>query len=1299
LAQQNIKRRRMQSSSNNTTTRASVRLSRISFKNILPKSKLTKAKKRSSQQVQQQQLEEHRQHQQLIRTHRRHESAQEVDEITDSSSIAEYLNESLSPCSSQLALKSVSDYHNLAECYKEALRVVFLPISSQFVGNLENSEEYAYVGLRLVQTIRKAFHSLCTQFDQVWNLLHMEAFPSDHRDTPFDHAIYNLLLTKQLISDASYEYFSKDNFTNEKEFQQWRKLETEFIDQLVEKAKLVRLQSFLLRTKIDSISIRLDNKNKDFTGRQDVFCKVRASDQAAALLTSKLFKCTVSKDESIRITIHDVEGTIDFKHQNQDLVLHFYRKNMVNSERFGEARIPLKDFIHHLLPSNCAWAVQPFESEYPITYSTKNGPPSNRNIGKAFLTLTFQMEQYPSQDIAKMEQIVEKRKRRTTNYHGLLDILVHQLIESNSIDKDKDRKEVLDFNQQWIIQEFCSQHGISEVYKRLSIMREMVQNNELLLMCIEQFKESIDFVHCNIKQRIYITTQHEIRLLALIKKELAVKLEAVISKFMTLQKKKRKVLKVLIELLQYVLTSDGSMTKEQFGKHLSTIIATAVEYHFDCVRDSVLLDMNIKEITPAAIAKLTNAARLKIEEIFEFSLSIPAYCKYETTAVKVFVDRLRTEFNQVEQNVGFTGYQMLLYCQATQEFNEEIYNNFSKKELSKANIQLIDALALGEKYADKYMVELKELLMGQMKRSVQLDKWKRINDEVLHSSSVVDIFTSATQTLDFIHHIDFMQEELLANFAKTVGEVIVEYAKIVQELCLKDVMKMVEPVERDTQSSQDSSPVPRSSLSFVLNLKQFAPATLTKNYDPTEETISISTEYVVKLNDIEAARAQYKEIIQALTRDPEMSNDASVVQDDHSNADENTDTDTDSDTSDSEDEAENTQSIENTPAYLQTTLASMTVVAHDLDTLIVGQFRPFVKNILGAIVDQLNNTVKKNDMKLSNEEIKQRFGTWAMNYFKDQFLEFILSPNLATLSENIYESGFSSILEQLFTLIMSEFANMLIPAYSLSTTNQEGLNKVQLLVMKVLIKQCEEYFYGDGEGLSKPAILRGKKFLDQVFQLFELDTQRLISLYSQFHTMQDTSKYAIKGYHILAVLNERSPWDKEAKQFYNIHKKEAIELYLMQEFCISESATNSEILMVHSSYNGHLMKGKYYLLTNYLLWIPNLSLIKRKDNQFCQNRTAVDRYSGKFKVYLGDITQVEPRNSLVKRKIVLHLNGHAPLKVYFRRSKKRDRLLNALLDQCKKQNYCAQKKDTTRKRGISLNPWKRTSGSSHHTDV
>lgn len=1032
---------------------------------------------------------------------------------------------------------------NVNQCFETSVQVIYSPIASQLTDEVVNMDDYAYIGMKLSNTIRGAFPDVpCKQFESTWNNCFQTSFPDSESKKPVDYALLNLAVREKMVNDGKYRHFSKSNFNSKDEYKKWKQKELQMIAFLRERALSNRKHPFLFRINIESMQLMLDTERKDLAFKQEVFFKVRTSEEPdKELCSTPIGRVSRTKKGQLTLKVQSSNLPIlDFTSEDRHIVIHVYRRGVLGNERFGEIQIPIQPLLQYFVPENCSWAIQPFSADYIVYHNEKNKPSTTVRIGTLFVSFYMQLHRAPpimtttssSSSLSTLESSStsnESTKRKysqrqlekyaDTDYYLLFDILLHQFIQSNvGNELQRDDARLLNFYQTWIIEEYSNQHGISEVYKRISMLREIVSQNDLLLKFIQEFKDSFDFVVSNIKEKFVCTTKYECDLLKVLKQDLTEKLEAVIFKFLSeFDTGRSRVLKVAVDILEYISLKDDTMSKSDFSQRFEDIMIRALRKNYGSMLDNIHENT---ETEAQALIETVESVKEALYDILYYSDAVPSYCKWELRALKIFLNELNNDFDSLLQRKALSGYWILMYCQKMDELNDEIRENFDKQELKKEKIELFSVKENAEKYENVYVKELAETLKTYMTRSIALEKWERCNEEVLHSHSVVDFFTSAFQTLEYISNADFVTESLLDKYSLVVGESITSYAKQLEQLCQKEVSNLAETNLPYQQEHGKDTPVPKKKKRNIFKLRFKTTFLQSTHEHDVVDMMYVTPEFVVKLNNIEATKVQFQDWVKTLMEEKSLFRDTDIdsrVVDD----------DEDSD-ADEQSESNMDESIKN----MKSVISTLSKILKNLQVLIVRQFQPFVRPAINKVLRMSREGIKKSHVKLPEAELRSIYGRQAQKLLNDLLLESVLTPNLAILSENIYEGAFTKILTGIYKEIMDECVQILAPPSAVHKKCSNCIDSAQEVILRHLVEHIDHYFYGDGEGLSHKTLNRNKRFFLQVFQLYSMDTERLINLCEKLKGVSSTHPDSITYDHVMAVISGRYYTDKVAKKYF-----------------------------------------------------------------------------------------------------------------------------------------------------------------------
>lgn len=964
----------------------------------------------------------------------------------------------------------------------------------------------------------------------------------------------------------------------------------------------------------------------------------------------------------------------DITNKECDIILNLFKKGNVvkNMRKYGEVRLSLPYLIQLMHPKHSSWGCHVYETNFDVMeYSSKSQSNIQNKIGEMNVTLNMRMQMFPR---IRSDHIAV-RGDQAPSFHFLFDIIIDKFIDYNMQHRhSRNRFELLTFHQKWLIEEYCNHHGISEIYRKLSLMRLIVRKTDILLLSVNEFRQSIDFVINGVKSKTVIASRKELDMLVGIKDELVKKIEFILAQFITLlDGGSRHVLEVLVELLEYMQTKNDieeeSMTPQEFAGYLESLVSRAVDQDYRSLRKEQIemCEEDQENICAASLIKLIQLMSGRIEYIIYYSSVIPEYLKFTSTAIRFYYDRIAEDYETVFKLSGFSGYQMLFFCRKLEEYHDEISECLGFNVTKRRNFRTIDIPTISRGYEEKYVQELKSRLVTHIQRAVELETWKPVGEKCLHSQSLVDFFTSANQTLAYMIDVEFMTERILNLYCEAVGDCVVEYAKILQLLCIREILRY-----------NDSKQPTRKSLLNLQNLLNSG----TK--DDAHREIDITPEFTIKLNNIEASSQQYRHIVKSVTEvklknenddtsdeydevtDSEKDDDSSS-KDDQSETEKDNHTQVDKEDEDDDIESEKTASI---VTKFSSTMNDLNIICDDLISLIALQFEPTIQLTLMRTMQQLKKDTKKQS-ELTEEEMIDMYGKSVCKSFKTMFLDSVLTPNLATLSENIYHTAFKKILRSIYAIFLKQCEDILMPDISFGHVSHDILNSTQMVILRHLVSYVSTYFSGDGEGIQEDVMAKQRRFINSIFRMSEMSTEKLIELYSKLTKTSGGRSSPIKGYHALSILSTRRKMDKTAAKFIKDNTDRSLQMLLLHEFGINSDAEhqNNYSTSVVSSYpamNENLKRGKCFLLPNFLLWKPYYGKSTKGDPSFAKKLTAIDRFGCKIKILLNHVRELKPLNPLVGKGIKFFLNDRTTVRIYLETRKARDQLLQQIVQECKK---------------------------------
>ncbi|RHZ74126.1 hypothetical protein Glove_227g93 [Diversispora epigaea] len=137
--------------------------------------------------------------------------------------------------------------------------------------------------------------------------------------------------------------------------------------------------------------------------------------------------------------------------------------------------------------------------------------------------------------------------------------------------------------------------------------------------------------------------------------------------------------------------------------------------------------------------------------------------------------------------------------------------------------------------------------------AISMDEFKAVSVSDKHSSSVVDLFTSFNQTIDFIKKLNWPNEYQYAKFmtslSRTVSKALDQYCDEIEELFMKDMF----PVEEKEQEVSKQS-------AWYIRAKTAMASEKAVSFDFKPTTC-------IKLNNVEAAREQLDKLYETMEVD------------------------------------------------------------------------------------------------------------------------------------------------------------------------------------------------------------------------------------------------------------------------------------------------------------------------------------------------------------------------------------------------------------------------------------------------
>jgi hypothetical protein len=686
-------------------------------------------------------------------------------------------------------------------------------------------------------------------------------------------------------------YYSPQNFKNRNDYESWKIEQIETIKNLIQSIKERRQCGFNCNLNINVSEVNFEAikplqnskfavpNNKLLESSVEMFYKIISSHEyprSNAQFSSSL-KAPLKKREPIQVEFTPSNIQMNFHVLDQSLNVRFYNKYMLRTIFLGSVELKLQDLIDKLSPPKSTWGCRQFNFLYPILDE------SQEYVGTAQLHVAMQYERFPIVDQTWKKQT----KLDPMNYFNLFEILLRRIVSTIKVEEVVDIKEShrnpFNYNQMWIIQEFSLVYGISEVTKRLTALKCLAERIDLLVPYLDFFYQNIEFVQANNELNAVICTKHDAEQLSEILEILAGNVEKLLHKFISVfpQNKPAGALQSIVKVYQFIKIDQEGMSMEDFGSLFTRVIQQAIADDYKDARRE-------REWTPEGLSSLCIFVAKRIQEIQFFYRVFKAIPKYEVMALEEYYNSFARDVERImrDTNVNFSGGEMLALCSEIVELNIILDEEYIPSE--QVNLKRINPERLSSGYPAKYIGELHGTLLRWMHQAVLHDNFLPLTD-VLHSSSVVDLFTAANQTLDHMSKSYFVSTDTLTQFAEVLTQVAVEYAKELKSRCTMEL-----EVSNCTASPASAmQPKHRKGVSSIFDvgarlMSRTASSVPEDEAEPPVLPCKISLQFIVKVNDVEAAKQQLENLMDSVeeTKDLYESNDTESEEDSSESVDE-----------------------------------------------------------------------------------------------------------------------------------------------------------------------------------------------------------------------------------------------------------------------------------------------------------------------------------------------------------------------------------------------------------------------------
>ncbi|KAL0487826.1 calcium-dependent secretion activator [Acrasis kona] len=1196
--------------------------------------------------------------------------------------------------------------------YKHAIKNVYLPLRSQIdhssftntvLLNPLNDNDHSVASV-LVDTLGEAFPWSCQpnqpgNFQSTWDELHETCFGRK----PVDITIEDLEKRLYTVDSDRDLFYKSSNFKNRQEYEDWKTDQIQSIKQLINTVKQLRKDSFMCQINIVVSEVTFDqvqqllNKNISEMYYKIVSDKEIPKEKA---LYSKPVKISHSED-STESDFTCTKLTFNLNEPQQELRIRFYFKYMLRSTFIGQIEIEIQDLISKIRPPNATWGARHLN----LLYSIKNV--DRVEVGTAKIHLSLQFEHFPP--VSPCDEIVPK-KSEPIHYHALFDILMSRMVSSikpaNIIDKSKTGElgqSPFNFYHMWIMQEFVTSYGISEITKRLTILKCLSERIDLLVPYLDYFYQNIEFIHANDEMHFAHVTKSDSEQLDRIMSTLGDKVESLLRKFKSIfaQNKPNGALRALVRVYEFVLMEQNGISAQHFEDRIEKIVQKAILDDYKSMKPTVLNQVDQLTNICVNVEKAISDIRC-FQNVFEMMAD------FRLTALEIYYNSFAKDVDKVlKEHKEPTGHDMLNLCSQIIELNAQVQELYDDEDLEDVKILNADKISTG--FAEKYIQELHVQLQKWMIQAVAQDDFNPMYG-VLHSSSVVDLFTAANQMLEFMSNSIFVGAETLSQFAQVLSDVTVDYSRYLKNKCISESECQQESSPSQIMASPSTHH--KKGILSTLDFNKLVPTLKSNAADeddscPKIAPMRITRQFIVKVNNVAAAKTQLEALIENLedtkhyyVPDEDTEEETDIIEHDSDDSElESTScsdlTSTNSSattpttnhhsfikkkpnaTSPQDDQDDTNTEI--TP--LQSAFSNLNSTLDELIILISTQFQQYIHIAMRMAIGDMRDFHYKG---LSEQQILSQLGPRVESLLYNRLMTPFMSPHLELLSQSLYQDAFNQVLQKIYKLFMTEMAGLMLPNVYINgeQSNQirKGLKPHQVYLMKYTLDLIDSYMAGSSDnGLSRSVMEKEAKLLNTLLKLYNRPTQDIIKLYQkygEYPTLNTTS--VTKDYHLVALLAVRARKDKQAAHFCEQHMAEAEERRLAQRYRLQPDVDGKPLLLASENCsNRGMLVGMCHLTRTHLLYEAgnNPLVFSRVGRAAPHLRNSTSMVSAATaRIDLEDLVRMARNNNLLGKGLHVYFDNHkgnkGDLKVFFGKSKTRDLFYEQIIKAVRELNIC-----------------------------
>ena len=186
-------------------------------------------------------------------------------------------------------------------------------------------------------------------------------------------------------------------------------------------------------------------------------------------------------------------------------------------------------------------------------------------------------------------------------------------------------------------------------------------------------------------------------------------------------------------------------------------------------------------------------------------------------------------------------------------------------------------------FVKEWLIKSETKIREWVTNAIELDKWQRLSEDVLYSTSIIDVFTSFQQQLDFVRAFDWPNEDesqlFMTRLIQEICEGIAKYVSILSAQLTREfgALKAAAASSKSNTVKNLLSAVPttkvlrRGKSGNLPNIKLKMPKMRRASKLPTQPCV-VSPECCVRLCNIQALYAQFQKLLKTVPTRNEQSN-------------------------------------------------------------------------------------------------------------------------------------------------------------------------------------------------------------------------------------------------------------------------------------------------------------------------------------------------------------------------------------------------------------------------------------------